>query len=150
MFLWVANLPALIAANAPSPAAARPWLVTAKLAIHAVRSLISTEPASVLKRLRVCRRRSHAQRRFTCAATGADCTALRYHCTRRPDVDLCPAAFAEGRFPAGTCARDFVRMDAGAKQAAQVGNFPWLARPLLVNPVVLQVALRGSSQQGWG
>lgn len=52
------------------------------------------------------------QLRYTCAATGADCTAVRYRCTRRADVDLCPAAFAEGRFPAGTCARDFVRIDA--------------------------------------
>lgn len=52
------------------------------------------------------------QRRFTCAATGIDCTAVRYHCTKCADVDLSPPAFAEGRFPAGTCARDFVRIDA--------------------------------------
>jgi hypothetical protein len=51
------------------------------------------------------------QLRYTCAATGADCSAVRYRCTRRADVDLCPAAFAEGRFPAGTSARDFVRID---------------------------------------
>lgn len=43
-----------------------------------------------------------------------DCTALRYHCTKVPDVDLCPAAFAEGRFPPGCCAQDFVRLDAAA------------------------------------
>ncbi len=50
---------------------------------------------------------------------GVDCTAVRYHCTKRPDVDLCPAAFAEGRFPAGTCAADFVRIDGGAAAAGQ-------------------------------
>lgn len=41
-----------------------------------------------------------------------DCTAVRYHCSKRPHVDLSPAAYAEGRFPVGTCARDFVRIDA--------------------------------------
>ena len=41
-----------------------------------------------------------------------DCTALRYHCTKYPDIDLCPAAFAAGRFPPGTAAKDFVRIAA--------------------------------------
>lgn len=44
---------------------------------------------------------------------------MRYHCTKRADVDLCPAAFAEGRFPAGTCARDFVRINAPAQPQVQ-------------------------------
>ena len=37
---------------------------------------------------------------------------MRYHCTRLPDVDLCPEAFAEGRFPPACTAADFIRIDA--------------------------------------
>jgi SWI/SNF related-matrix-associated actin-dependent regulator of chromatin subfamily C len=56
------------------------------------------------------------QARFFCnAMPWVDCTPARYHCTRLPDVDLCPQAFAEGRFPPGCTAKDFVRLEAGAK-----------------------------------
>jgi len=43
-----------------------------------------------------------------------DCTALRYHCTKVHGVDLCPQAFAEGRFPPGCSAADFIRLEGGA------------------------------------
>jgi len=36
---------------------------------------------------------------------------LRYHCKKLPGVDLCPESYAEGRFPAGCTANDFVRID---------------------------------------
>lgn len=53
------------------------------------------------------------QAQFYCnAMPWVDCTAVRYHCTRMPDIDLCPEAFAEGRFPPGCTAADFVRIDA--------------------------------------
>ncbi len=53
------------------------------------------------------------QARFFCnAMPWVDCTALRYHCTKIPDVDLCPEAYAEGRFPPGCTAKDFIRIDA--------------------------------------
>ena len=41
-----------------------------------------------------------------------DCTELRYHCTKLPDVDLCPQAYADGRFPPGCSSKDFVRVAA--------------------------------------
>jgi SWI/SNF related-matrix-associated actin-dependent regulator of chromatin subfamily C len=41
-----------------------------------------------------------------------DCTDLRYHCTKLPDVDICPAAFIEGRFPPGCSSKDFIRVAA--------------------------------------
>lgn len=41
-----------------------------------------------------------------------DCTELRYHCTKIPNVDLCPAAFNEGRFPPGCCGKDFSKVSA--------------------------------------
>lgn len=51
--------------------------------------------------------------RFFCnALPHVDCTALRYHCTKFPDVDLCPQAFAEGRFPPGCSSKDFIRLTA--------------------------------------
>ncbi|GMH38909.1 hypothetical protein BSKO_06807 [Bryopsis sp. KO-2023] len=49
---------------------------------------------------------------FRCnAMPWVDCTAVRYHCVTIPDVDLCPQAYAEGRFPPGTSAKDFIRLD---------------------------------------
>lgn len=41
-----------------------------------------------------------------------DCTDLRYHCTKFPDIDICPAAFIEGRFPPGCSSKDFIRVAA--------------------------------------
>lgn len=53
------------------------------------------------------------QATYYCSAMPqVDCTALRYHCTKYPDINLCPKAFAEGRFPAGCTAKDFVRLEA--------------------------------------
>jgi SWI/SNF related-matrix-associated actin-dependent regulator of chromatin subfamily C len=53
-----------------------------------------------------------------------NCTACRWHCTKYPDIDLCPQAFAEGRFPPGTAAKDFVRID-GASAAAGAAAGGW-------------------------
>lgn len=51
------------------------------------------------------------QVKYLCNATGEDCSACRYHCTRMPDVDLSPAAYADGKFPPGCSSKDFVRID---------------------------------------
>ena len=57
------------------------------------------------------------QARHKCSAMPwVDCTAVRYQCTRQPDISLCPAAFADGLFPTGTSARDFVRLGASSEQ----------------------------------
>ena len=62
-----------------------------------------------------------AQVRFFCnAMPWVDCTTCRYHCTKLPDVDLCPDAFAEGRFPPGCSGRDFIRID---QQATPVRSY---------------------------
>ena len=40
-----------------------------------------------------------------------------------PDIDLCPKAYAEGRFPPGTAAKDFVKIEGcGAKDDASGWN----------------------------
>ncbi|KAF5836213.1 hypothetical protein DUNSADRAFT_6279, partial [Dunaliella salina] len=50
--------------------------------------------------------------RIRCSAMPwVDCTALRYHCIKHPEVNLCPEAFAQGLFPAGCSSKDFVRID---------------------------------------
>jgi hypothetical protein len=51
-----------------------------------------------------------------------DCTARRYHCTRLPDVDLCPLAYAEGRFPPGTSAKDFVLIEATPAEVLRLSS----------------------------
>jgi hypothetical protein len=54
-------------------------------------------------------------RKFFCSAMPyVDCTALRYHCTKVPGVDLCPDAFANGFFPPGISAADFVKLEGGS------------------------------------
>lgn len=61
------------------------------------------------------------QARFFCnAMPWVDCTAVRYHCTKMPDVDLCADAYAEGRFPPGCTAKDFVRIEAGKRPVSPV------------------------------
>ena len=52
-----------------------------------------------------------------------ECTQLRYHCTKLPDIDLCPQAFADGRFPAGCSAKDFIRIDQSDSEARLFGVF---------------------------
>jgi hypothetical protein len=61
---------------------------------------------------------------YCSAMPWVDCTMLRYHCTRYPDINLCPTAFAEGRFPAGCSSRDFVRVDGCDRQASSDGWRP--------------------------
>ena len=41
---------------------------------------------------------------------------MRYQCTRQPDISLCAKAFADGLFPTGMSARDFVRLEASSEQ----------------------------------
>lgn len=54
------------------------------------------------------------QPRFFCnARPWVNCTAKRYHCTKIPDVDLCPEAYASGAFPPGCTAKDFVLIEQG-------------------------------------
>ncbi|KAK4534866.1 hypothetical protein CDCA_CDCA03G0891 [Cyanidium caldarium] len=47
---------------------------------------------------------------YTCDVCGGDCSALRYHCVQRADMDLCPTCHANGRYPAELRAEDFVEL----------------------------------------
>ena len=62
--------------------------------------------------------------RFVCSAMPwVDCSASRYHCTKHADVVLCPAAYAEGRFPPGCTAKDFVKVEGrGSLPAVGIGG----------------------------
>lgn len=61
---------------------------------------------------------SEQQARYVCWATGQDCTRLRFHCLLRPDIDLSPQAFADGKLPPGLLAQHFVRLDQAEIQSA--------------------------------
>lgn len=54
---------------------------------------------------------SSNQVKYFCNETGVECSACRYHCVTMPDVDLSPAAYADGKFPPGCSSRDFVKID---------------------------------------
>ena len=70
------------------------------------------------------------QARFFCnAMPWVECTPLRYHCTKIPDVDLCPEAFADGRLPPGCTAADFIRIDQCEMQVTQPSHSPDAEQP---------------------
>ena len=50
-------------------------------------------------------------RHYCSAKPWVECTARRYSCTKLPGVHLCPAAYAEGLFPAGCSSKDWVLVD---------------------------------------
>ncbi|KAL3142735.1 hypothetical protein ABBQ38_003035 [Trebouxia sp. C0009 RCD-2024] len=54
---------------------------------------------------------SNGQVKYFCNETGVECSECRYHCVTMPDVDLSPAAYADGKFPPGCSSKDFVRID---------------------------------------
>ena len=65
------------------------------------------------------------QARFFCnAMPWVDCTTLRYHCTKLPDIDLCPEAYADGRFPPGCTARDFIKIDGARAPPVHQLSYP--------------------------
>lgn len=61
---------------------------------------------------------------YCSAMPWVECTALRYHCTRHPDINLCPDAYAEGRFPPGCSSRDFIRLEGGSRTTSSDGWRP--------------------------
>lgn len=64
-----------------------------------------------------------AARRSTCSVMPwVDCTSLRYHCTKVPGVDLCPAAYANGYFPPDCSTADFARLTGGADARGGAGS----------------------------
>jgi SWI/SNF related-matrix-associated actin-dependent regulator of chromatin subfamily C len=65
-----------------------------------------------------------------------NCTQCRYHCTKYPDIDLCPRAFAEGRLPPGTAAKDFIKID---KQSAKQNASGWSDQETLLLLEALQL-----------
>jgi hypothetical protein len=61
---------------------------------------------------------------YCSAMPWVECSALRYHCTKHPDINLCPAAYAEGRFPPGCASRDFVRLEGCSRLPSSDGWRP--------------------------
>eukprot|EP00887_Chlorella_sp_A99_P002369 scaffold10.g2369.t1 len=74
-----------------------------------------------------------SKRQYHCGAPGcgAECSALRYHCTRQPDLDLCPTCYREGRgFGPALCGKDFARLT--ALDAAPAGEDGWSRQETLL------------------
>jgi SWI/SNF related-matrix-associated actin-dependent regulator of chromatin subfamily C len=58
------------------------------------------------------------------------CEGVCYHCTKHPDVRLCHRAFADGRFPSGTSAKDFVKVK--DKSHASASSDGWTSQETLL------------------
>lgn len=58
------------------------------------------------------------QVKYFCNETGVECSVCRYHCVTMPDVDLSPAAYADGKFPPGCSSKDFVKIDSADFQVS--------------------------------
>jgi len=54
-----------------------------------------------------------------------DCTDDRYTHVKDQSINLCPAAFKEGRFPPGTCGKDFRRFVHGVDQSQKDSGKVW-------------------------
>lgn len=59
-----------------------------------------------------------------------DCTESYYHCTTRPNIDLCHQAYSEGRFPAGTSSKDYIKID--SSQPATTDGTGWSEQETLL------------------
>ena len=61
--------------------------------------------------------------KFTCNATGADCTRVRWHCTKVPDFDLAEDVDPrQVELPPGVTPEDFIRIDASVPGATGGGE----------------------------
>ena len=52
-----------------------------------------------------------------------ECTDTYYHCITQPDIDLCQQAYSEGRFPNGTSAKDYIKVNALASAKTDVNGW---------------------------
>ncbi|TPX51807.1 hypothetical protein SeLEV6574_g00034 [Synchytrium endobioticum] len=60
--------------------------------------------------------------RLNCQTCGVECSKQRYHCVRKPDLDICPNCYSEGRFPSAYFAADFVQLDDKPTSLTADGN----------------------------
>ncbi|KAI8908566.1 SWIRM domain-containing protein [Gorgonomyces haynaldii] len=56
------------------------------------------------------------KQKFKCHTCGVDCTAVRYHCTKKPDEDICQVCYKDGRFSSALYSGDFIKLNDGEKQ----------------------------------
>lgn len=68
---------------------------------------------------------------FGCDVCGVDCTRVRYHHLTQRNFELCPACYAEGRFPSNMSTGDFVRLDQSPAPGPD-GKEPWSAQERLL------------------
>jgi SWI/SNF related-matrix-associated actin-dependent regulator of chromatin subfamily C len=50
-------------------------------------------------------------RQYNCDTCGVDCTRVRYHSLKTPNVELCSNCYLEGRYPTTMYSGDFLKMD---------------------------------------
>ncbi|KAJ8905371.1 hypothetical protein NDN08_001878 [Rhodosorus marinus] len=49
---------------------------------------------------------------YHCDSCERDCSLMRFHCSTRADMDLCPECYNDGNFPQSISSRDFIQMTA--------------------------------------
>ena len=47
---------------------------------------------------------------YTCHTCSVDCTKVRYHCIKKPTINICPPCYLEGRFPSNFQSAEFVKL----------------------------------------
>ena len=52
------------------------------------------------------------EKTMTCHTCSVDCTKVRYHCIKKPTINICPPCYLEGRFPSNFQSAEFIKLTA--------------------------------------
>lgn len=59
---------------------------------------------------------------YHCDSCGVDCSAVRFHCATKADVDLCPSCYHNGRYATTMKHRDFIQMNSAVLNGSDDGD----------------------------
>jgi SWI/SNF related-matrix-associated actin-dependent regulator of chromatin subfamily C len=54
---------------------------------------------------------STQDKKYSCKTCEVDCSRVRYHCLKEPELNICPLCYVDGRFPANYFSGDFLKID---------------------------------------
>lgn len=102
------GVPRLLFFDEPRPPRRENAPVTLQKAIRAAKEKSQRHRNRVLSRRELYA--LAAATKYECDACGKDCSRMRYHCVGNADMELCPACFANGKYPPTLSSRDFEQL----------------------------------------
>lgn len=102
------GVPRLLFFDEPRPPRRDNAPVSLKKAMEVAKEKCQTDRNKVLSRRELYA--LAAATKYECDACGNDCSRMRYHCVGNADMELCPACFANGKYPPTLSSRDFEQL----------------------------------------